>query len=156
MAPWLHLFFHGQFGRTLVLPEGDVDIGDSSKCWASLRSAQPTGLIMKKQFLSLKKPLLWGSCLCLGLISCSSDQYKLTQPPNYDYLIGKSFSESIFMGGKVYKKIRETDTIEELEERRSDGCILVFGVRKSNDVIEYWRVDSGPGTCYTRKKALSV
>ena len=111
---------------------------------------------MEKRVLSLQKHILWGSCLCIGLISCSNDQYKLIQPPDYDHLIGKSFSESIFKGRQVYRKIRETDTVEELENRRSDGCILVFGVRKSNDVIEYWRVDSGPGTCYTRRKALSV
>lgn len=89
------------------------------------------------------------------LASCASAEYDVTQPPDYDNLVGKDFSESIFKGRLVYKKIRETSTLEELENRRSDGCILVFGVRKIDDVIEYWRVDSGPGTCFTRSKALN-
>ena len=75
--------------------------------------------------------------------------------PDYDNLIGKSFSASIFKGRQVYKVIRETDTLEELENRRSDGCILVFGVRKMDDVIQYWRVDSGVGTCKVGKEPLN-
>jgi len=103
----------------------------------------------------LFRHFIFGSGLCLILISCASAQYDVTQPPDYDNLVGKNFSESIFKGRQVYKKVRETDTLEELENRRSDGCILVFGVRKIDDVIEYWRVDSGAGTCLTRGKALN-
>lgn len=89
------------------------------------------------------------------LASCTSAQYELVVPAQYDYLIGKRFTTSIYMGRRVYKKVRETESVEELESRRSDGCILVFGVRKSDDIIEYWRVDSGPGTCLTSRKALN-
>lgn len=71
---------------------------------------------------------------------------------NYDYLIGKSFSQSIYKGRQVYKKLRETESVEELESRREDGCVLVFGVRKVDDVIDYWRVDSGPNTCKFTKR----
>ena len=60
------------------------------------------------------------------------------------------------MGRKVTKMIRETGLVEELEYRRKDGCILVFGVRKADDIIEYWRVDSGPGTCYTPRKPTNI
>jgi hypothetical protein len=60
------------------------------------------------------------------------------------------------MERQVYKVVRETNAVEELESRRSDGCILIFGVRKSDDIIEYWRVDSGAGTCFYSKKALNL
>ena len=77
------------------------------------------------------------------------------EPPNYNNLIGKNFSESIFKGRQVYKVVRETDSLEELENRRSDGCILVFGVRKKDDIIVFWRVDSGSGTCKVGKEPLN-
>ncbi|MBI5753072.1 MAG: hypothetical protein HZA59_13160 [Hydrogenophilales bacterium] len=93
--------------------------------------------------------------MCLILGSCANAQYELNTPPNYDDLIGKKFSQSILKGRQVYAVVRETSTLEEFENRRSDGCILVFGVRKSDDVIEYWRVDSGTGTCFTRERALN-
>jgi len=99
--------------------------------------------------------VLFGGCLCLMLGSCANTQYELNTPPNYDDLIGKKFSKSIFKGRQIYAVVRETGALEELENRRSDGCILVFGVRKSDDVIEYWRVDSGAGSCFTRGRALN-
>ena len=89
------------------------------------------------------------------LVACSYDDYKVKHEPNYDYLIGQIFSDSIYKGRDVYKKIRETGTHEELESRLADDCILVFGVRKKDEVIEYWRVDSEPGTCRVRKKPLN-
>ncbi len=100
-------------------------------------------------------------CVCLFLSitlnACAvGDDYLVTQPPNYDHLINKSFSESIFKGRQVFKKVRETELIEELENRRRDGCILVFGVQKDNDIIKYWRVDSGAGTCYLPRKPSNV
>lgn len=76
--------------------------------------------------------------------------------PNYDSLVGKKFSESIYKGRQVYKVIHQTDTLEVFENRRSDGCILVFGVRKEDDVIEYWRVDSGEGTCWVTDRPLNL
>jgi hypothetical protein len=76
--------------------------------------------------------------------------------PNYDHLIGKNFSDSIFKGRQVFKVIRETDSLEELENRRSDGCILVFGVRKKDNAIEYWRVDSGHETCKVSTHPFNV
>lgn len=100
--------------------------------------------------------LLGPSCLALLLSACGSDPYGLAEPPNYDSLVGKSFSQSIFKGRQVYHVVRQTDSTEELENRRSDGCILVFGVRKSDDIIEYWRVDSGAGTCFTTKKPRNM
>ena len=97
-------------------------------------------------------------CVWMALIlaSCAFGDYELSHPPSYDHLIGKRFSDTVFQGQLVFKKVRETETIEELEKRRRDGCVLVFGVRKSDDVIEYWRVDSGPGTCLERRKPLNV
>jgi hypothetical protein len=110
--------------------------------------------LFKRNANGLRAALV-GGCLCLILSSCANAQYELNTPPNYDGLIGKKFSESIFKGRQVYAVVRQTSTLEELENRRSDGCILVFGVRKSDDVIEYWRVDSGAGTCFTRERALN-
>lgn len=92
---------------------------------------------------------------CLLLSSCSFGDYAVIHPPNYDHLIGKVFSEEFYMGRKVYRVIKVDGNLEELERRRSDGCILVFGVTKNDDIIRYWRVDSGEGTCLVRKKALS-
>lgn len=89
------------------------------------------------------------SCFFFVLISCASDSQ--TVPPNYDYIIGKNFSESIPKARYVYQKVRETDVVEEYEWRRNeDGCILVFGVGKRDDIIEYWRVDSGLDTCKSK------
>ena len=94
-------------------------------------------------------------CLGVFLSACANDPYSLSEPPNYDGLVGKHFSESIFRGREVYRAVREIGAVEELESRRSDGCILVFGVRKADDIIEYWRVDSGAGTCLVRKQPLN-
>ena len=77
-------------------------------------------------------------------------------PSNYDRLIGKSFSASIFKGRQVFKVVRETELVEELENRRLDGCILIFGVRKKDDIIEYWRIDSPPGTCQVTRNPHNV
>lgn len=104
---------------------------------------------------SLCRDLILVGCMCLALPSCASARQDVMVPPDYDSLIGKSFSASIYKGRQVYKVIRETDTLEELENRRSDGCILVFGVRKNDDVIQYWRVDSGVGTCAVGKNPLN-
>jgi hypothetical protein len=86
---------------------------------------------------------------------CAIDDYRVVHEPNYDHLIGKRFSDVIYKGPKVYRVVRESDTVREFENRRSDGCIFVFGVRKKDEAIEYWRVDSGPGTCLERKKPLN-
>ena len=93
--------------------------------------------------------------MCALIASCARANHSVMELPNYDYLIGKSFSESIFKGRQVYKVVRETDSLEELESRRSDGCILVFGVRKKDDIILFWRVDSGSGTCKVGKEPLN-
>ena len=110
-----------------------------------------------KDFLKILATAGCGCCLSAALIACAvGDSYLLTQPPNYDHLLNKSFTQSIFKGREVFKKVRDTGQIEELENRRKDGCILVFGVQKDNDIIKYWRVDSGPGTCYTPRKPSNV
>lgn len=96
------------------------------------------------------------SLVFMLLTACANGKHGLDVPPDYDHLIGKQFSVSVYMGRKVYKNVRDVGPIEELENRRSDGCILVFGVRKANDIIEYWRVDSGPGTCFTTRNPTSV
>lgn len=89
------------------------------------------------------------------VLACSSaEDYKL-RDPDHDAFVGKKFGESIYMGRRVYKVIASNDVSEELENRRSDGCILVFGVRKLDDVILYWRVDSEPGTCKVRSKPIN-
>ncbi len=93
--------------------------------------------------------------MCLLLGACSYSDYAVVHKPNYDNLVGKVFSEKIYMGRKVYKVIKDDQTMEELENRRSDGCILVFGVTKNDDIIRYWRIDSEEGSCLVSKKAFS-
>lgn len=88
----------------------------------------------------------------LAFASCASPKYKVAQAPNYDHLIGRKFSDAIFRGRLVYKVVREKGDVEELENRRSDGCVLVIGVRKRDDIIEFVRIDSGIDTCKVRKE----
>ena len=89
------------------------------------------------------------------LAACTVARQEVMELPNYDRLIGKKFSESVFMGRRIFKVIRDTAVLEELENRRSDGCILVFGVRKKDDVIEFWRIDSGVNTCKVTKNPIN-
>ena len=88
----------------------------------------------------------------LAFASCASPEYEVTQSPKYDHLIGRKFSDAVFKGRLVYTVVRESGGIEELENRRSDGCVLVIGVRKKDDIIEFVRIDSGIDTCKVRKK----
>ena len=82
--------------------------------------------------------LLISAALALG--SCANDAYLLTEFPNYDHLIGKRFSEVIsLVGQRGFRRIGETNEYEDLEERRPDGCATVFGIRKKDGVIAYWR-----------------
>lgn len=67
--------------------------------------------------------------------------------PNYDHLIGKNFSSAIFQGRMGFRVISETEIVEELEERRGDGCSTKFKVRKSDDVIIFWKVEPSPASC---------
>lgn len=92
----------------------------------------------------------------LAMQSCSHTDYALTEIPNFNHLIGKNFSESIYKGRQVYKKIQETPTTEELETQRSDGCKFIFGVSKIDDVILYWRVLPHVESCKQRKKPFNV
>lgn len=89
------------------------------------------------------------------LSSCSFGDYEVTEPPAYDYLIGKVFNKNNYYDVISFRVAREIGSIKEFENRRIDGCILVFGVQKSDGVIKYWRVDSGPRTCYTRRKSFN-
>jgi hypothetical protein len=110
---------------------------------------------MRNELLS-NAPL--AACGCIAMIlmlACSNGRYDVIHPPNYDNLIGTKFSESVYKGRQVYRRIGESEKVEELQNRRSDGCLLTFGVRKVDDIIEYWRVDSGPGTCLVRKTPLN-
>jgi hypothetical protein len=102
-----------------------------------------------KMLITLSCRIIWVTFLCIVSLSCANDLI----PPNYDYLVGKKFTDSIPLAKHEFKKIRETASLEEYEFRRKeDGCILVFGVRIRDDIIDYWRVDSGSGTCYTKRR----
>lgn len=109
-----------------------------------------------KNLNQLGRDFILGCIVCLLFVSCAVGNRNVLEPTNDDDLIGKKFSGSIFKGRQVYKVIRETDWLEELENRRSDGCIMVYGVRKKDDVIEYWRVDSGVGTCKVTRNGTSL
>lgn len=61
------------------------------------------------------------------------------------------------MGWRRSRIVKDKDGVQEYQPLgRDDGCILIFGVRKEDDVILYWRVDSGVGTCLVSKKAWTA
>ena len=92
-----------------------------------------------------------------ALTSCSNDVYRPNVTPNYDDLVGKKFSEEISRVGQLgFKQVSETNEIREVADKRSDGCTTVFGVRKSDGIIAYWRVTPSPEECKVRSKALNV
>lgn len=92
------------------------------------------------------------------LASCADRRdYAVIHPPQYDHLIGKEFSKSIYMGWRTSRIVKDQNGVREYQPLgRDDGCILIFGVRNEDDVILYWRVDSGSGTCLVRNKAFTV
>jgi hypothetical protein len=111
-----------------------------------------------KTFSLIRGKYFFVSLLFLMAAGCVNfDDYAVIHPPQYDHLIGKKFKESIFYWKTSYEVVREVNEIAEFQKTgRKDGCILIFGVRKSDDIIQYWRVDSGIGTCLERKKSLNV
>ena len=94
-------------------------------------------------------------CALCFLISCAENPYALTVVQNYDDLVGKKFSDVIqFHQG--YKKISETDEVENLENERPDGCAVIFGVRKKDGVITSWKVTPDANSCKSRRKAIGA
>lgn len=90
------------------------------------------------------------ACFLVVVTACSSAPSEEWVNPNFDDFVGRTYSDAVLKGQPVDRsrlRVRETDLHEELATRRSDGCVLVFGVRRVDDVIDYWRVDSGPNTC---------
>lgn len=102
------------------------------------------------------KSLIVVILLGVTLASCSNSDYEVNRAPNYDHLIGKKFSESINVSGRIATRTVVNDRVDEFELHRPDGCFMVFGVRKADDVIEYWRVGSGAGTCLERRRAINA
>lgn len=100
---------------------------------------------------------VWVFVLIYLLADCGSAQSDEWIDPNYDHLIGKSFSESIYKGRQALTKTEDSDGVEVFQDsRRDDGCVLIFGVRKADDSIKYWRVLSGPGTCRVTKRTTHI
>jgi hypothetical protein len=109
---------------------------------------------MKNITLLYSKNVLTGFLLFLALGCVNTDDYAKIHKPQYDHIVGKKFKESIYEAKNSFERVREVDGIVELMKTgRTDGCVLIFGVRKTDDVIQYWRVDSGAGTCLERKKS---
>jgi hypothetical protein len=97
------------------------------------------------------------AALCVLLGACGSVQSEEWVDPDYEHLVGKSFSNSIYKGRTAFTKIGEVDGIEVYRDsRRDDGCVLTFGVKKADDTIKYWRIDSGPGTCRLTKRTSHI
>ena len=91
------------------------------------------------------------------LSSCAYNPYGLTEVPNLDHFIGKKFSEVIQPIDQLgFKKTREIAEFEELENKRPDGCVTIFGVRKKDGVIGYWRITPSPTECKVRRIPLNV
>ena len=100
--------------------------------------------------MRIQPHLLLYALIVASSSACVSGRAEEWVEPNYDHMMGKNFSSDYLKGrlqDRARLKIRETELHEEFVIRRSDGCFLIFGVRKIDDVIEYWRVDSGPNTC---------
>ena len=86
--------------------------------------------------------------LSMFLMSCESYGPGELISPNYDHLIGKIFSQSFFKGRQAFSIIEESEAIQVFQDRsRANGCLLTFGVSRADDVIRFWRIDSGPDTC---------
>lgn len=107
---------------------------------------------------NLKNGALHRICILQGLLILvfTSGCVQPEEVPNLDHLVGKKFSESVYMGRKVYKQAFETANFEELFEEKDNGCKLYFGVRKLDDVIIYWRIDPSIETCRSRKIPLNM
>ena len=92
----------------------------------------------------------------LAVAACAGDQYALAHTPNYDHLIGKRFSEAIPPPGNTgFKRVSESAEVEEVADRRPDGCTTTFGVRKADGTIAYWRVAPSPEQCKVRHEPLN-
>jgi hypothetical protein len=93
----------------------------------------------------------------LSLAACASDDYRLTEIPNYDHLVGKKYIEVIPYAAQLgFKKTLDAPDHEEVEDKRPDGCSTIFGIRKADGVITYWRVLPSPNACKVARKALNV
>jgi hypothetical protein len=76
--------------------------------------------------------------------------------PNYDHLIGKKFSHVIHLSKSIFQRNNETDFFEELYIFGRNECKTIYGVRKSDDVIIYWRVEPSPEACKIRARTISL
>lgn len=89
--------------------------------------------------------------------ACTNDEYFLSEVPNYDDFVGKKFKEVIQPVAQLgYRKLSETNELEELEDKRPEGCSTVFEVRKADGVITRWRVTPSPSACKVRRKPFNV
>jgi hypothetical protein len=86
------------------------------------------------------------------LAGCASN-YEVDRVPNYDHLIGTQFSK--LPSARGFTQVSDSAGVRELEDRRSDGCTTVFGVRRADDVITHWRVIPSPEQCLVRREALN-
>lgn len=92
--------------------------------------------------------------MMLTLCACANEPMEI---PNYDRLIGKKFTDVIQPVARLgFRTIGETSEFEELENKRSDGCSTIFGVRKSDGVIAYWRISPSPEACKVTRKPVNV
>lgn len=85
--------------------------------------------------------------ICL-LISCAGnepDAYSAI--PNYDQLLGRKYSDVIYLGRAGAQTIHEDTEFETLEKKRADGCATAFTVRKKDDVIVAWAITPSPALC---------
>lgn len=93
--------------------------------------------------------------LLLG--GCASEYYWPTEVPNYDHLVGKKFTDVISqVAQRGFKKTMDAPDHEEVEDKRSDGCSTVFGIRKPDGIITYWLVLPSPSVCKVARKAFNV
>lgn len=87
---------------------------------------------------------------------CANEDYWRTEIPNYDSFIGRKFVDVIHpVAQRGHRVVRETDEYRDLEDKRSDGCATLFGVRKKDGVIAYWRVTPSPESCRFSRKPVT-
>lgn len=106
--------------------------------------------------MSLLRIIAISTTAGLFLGACASADYWLTEIPNYDYLVGRKFTEAISpVAQRGFKKTLDASDHEEVEDKRPDGCSTIFGIRKADGVITYWRVLPSPSACKVARKALN-
>jgi hypothetical protein len=91
--------------------------------------------------------------VCIFLVGCAAPKDEELGDVNFDHLIGQKPSVALPNGRRPFNSINVNDSIEELVPGSLGPCAVMFGVRKSDDTIVYWKfVSPPPRTCKKAKR----